>query len=531
MNNNVLLALIVKSVEDKIKSVPLPERGERGPRGPQGLDGKDFIFEEHSELFRSWTQEFALKFEHLSTEQVESLIGPKGRDGHDGRDGIDFNFENSKEDIAGIIFNLLEEMKDELKIKFADLSVDDVEQLRGPRGKSGRDGRDFNFDEHKSYFDSLKPKFSDYTEEERESLALHFHQLTEDEKASLKLRFQDLTEEDKFQIRGARGSKGQKGQQGDIGETGPQGIRGTIGPRGLQGLPGQTGPSGTNGRDGTNGSNGEHAPYITNIIVDDVNSDEIEFIFKFSDGTSIKSGPVKLPKGNNLFVGGGGLRSSDEGGTGTQGPPGADGTNGADGLSAYEIAVVNGFVGDETAWLASLVGPQGDPGLDGTDGVDGDSAYEIALANGFVGTEADWLLSLVGPTGATGATGSTGATGATGSTGSTGATGPAGPPFTRNTDQSIAADGIVTVTGNNRELIYLQGNGAARTLNTTTPLQNGTFEGQEVVLIGKSNTNTITIIHGGNVNLNGDCVLSLYGNIYLIWDHTLSIWWELSRRQ
>lgn len=32
------------------------------------------------------------------------------------------------------------------------------------------------------------------------------------------------------------------------------------------------------------------------------------------------------------------------------------------GWSAYEVAVDQGFVGDEAAWLASLVGPQGDPG-------------------------------------------------------------------------------------------------------------------------------------------------------------------------
>lgn len=35
------------------------------------------------------------------------------------------------------------------------------------------------------------------------------------------------------------------------------------------------------------------------------------------------------------------------------------GGGGADGLSAYEVAVANGFLGDEAAWLASLVGPPG----------------------------------------------------------------------------------------------------------------------------------------------------------------------------
>ncbi len=44
-----------------------------------------------------------------------------------------------------------------------------------------------------------------------------------------------------------------------------------------------------------------------------------------------------------------------EGGTG--------GTPGADGKSAYEIAVEEGFEGDETAWLASLKGDKGTPGI------------------------------------------------------------------------------------------------------------------------------------------------------------------------
>jgi hypothetical protein len=36
-----------------------------------------------------------------------------------------------------------------------------------------------------------------------------------------------------------------------------------------------------------------------------------------------------------------------------------------DGFSAYEIAVLIGFVGTEAEWLASLVGPQGEIGPKG----------------------------------------------------------------------------------------------------------------------------------------------------------------------
>ena len=107
---------------------------------------------------------------------------------------------------------------------------------------------------------------------------------------------------------------------------------------------------------------------------------------------------------------------------GPPGEPGAPGAPGEPGLSAYDLAVQAGFVGTESDWLASLVGPAGVPGepgapgedgADGSDGADGApglSAYEIALQNGFVGTEADWLASLVGPAGAPGEPG-TGGTG------------------------------------------------------------------------------------------------------------------------
>jgi hypothetical protein len=121
---------------------------------------------------------------------------------------------------------------------------------------------------------------------------------------------------------------------------------------------------------------------------------------------------------------------------GADGAPGTNGTNGTDGedgLSAYEVAVANGFVGNEAAWLASLVGADGAPGADGTngtngtngaDGADGLSAYEVAVSNGFVGDEAAWLFSLIGDDGADGAPGADGSPGADGADGADGDPGP-----------------------------------------------------------------------------------------------------------
>lgn len=49
---------------------------------------------------------------------------------------------------------------------------------------------------------------------------------------------------------------------------------------------------------------------------------------------------------------------------------GLKGDKGADGLSAYQVAVINGYQGSQTEWLASLVGDKGDKGDKGDPGKD-----------------------------------------------------------------------------------------------------------------------------------------------------------------
>jgi hypothetical protein len=75
----------------------------------------------------------------------------------------------------------------------------------------------------------------------------------------------------------------------------------------------------------------------------------------------------------------------------------------------------------------------------GAGGADGASAYEVAVANGFSGDETAWLDSLVGADGAAGATGATGATGPAGANGAAGATGPQGDPAIGNLDGGAAS--------------------------------------------------------------------------------------------
>lgn len=56
-------------------------------------------------------------------------------------------------------------------------------------------------------------------------------------------------------------------------------------------------------------------------------------------------------------------------------------------VSAYSIAVQNGFTGTEQEWLESL---KGEPGSDGK------SAYQIAVDHGYTGSEDEWISEVSG---------------------------------------------------------------------------------------------------------------------------------------
>ena len=130
--------------------------------------------------------------------------------------------------------------------------------------------------------------------------------------------------------------KGERGEKGEDGATGPIGPIGPTGERGADGLPGAKGDTGPKGDVGPKGADG-------------------------------LQGPI--------------------------GHQGLQGERGRDGKSAYEVAVANGFVGNQVQWLWSL------RGSDGARGRDGKSAYEIAEGDLYFGNEQAWLASLKGAKG------------------------------------------------------------------------------------------------------------------------------------
>jgi hypothetical protein len=182
---------------------------------------------------------------------------------------------------------------------------------------------------------------------------------------------------------------GPQGPQGVQGATGPSGATGLTGPAGAQGLPG------TNGNDGADGAVGAQGPQGI-------------------------QGPIGIT-----------------GAQGPQGPIGLTGPTGPNGRSAYEIALLNGFVGTETQWLLSLIGatgPQGNQGPAGVDGAIGPQGIQGPAGN-------DGAIGLQGPIGLTGSAGPQGPIGLTGATGPQGLQGPAG------NDGSAGPQGPIGLTG------------------------------------------------------------------------------------
>ena len=425
---------------DKGETGPQGPKGDTGAQGPQGEQGK------------------------------QGLPGADGKDGVDGKDGAD---GKSAYEVA--IANGFKGSESEwlTSLKGSDgvqgpKGEQGVQGEVGPQGLPGVDGKDGKDGaEGKSAYEiAVKNGFNGTEQEWLNSLK---------------------------GVDGVQGPKGEQGIQGVQGEQGAQGIQGEIGPQGPQG---EVGPQGEKGADGksayeiavANGFVGSESDWLASLKGESLNPEsyysKAEVDQKIADAAAgeevdlsgyakadalndkadkndvysvaaadakfatIKTVEEKLAevstikgdKGDQGEVGPQGPQGEqgiqgiqgEQGVQGPQGEAGKDGKDGASGKSAYEIAVANGFVGGEEAWLESLKGekgvdgkdgeqgpqgetgeqgPKGDPGQDGRDGVDGKdgqngkdgkdgkdgkSAYEIAQENGFTGTEAEWVESLKG---------------------------------------------------------------------------------------------------------------------------------------
>lgn len=100
---------------------------------------------------------------------------------------------------------------------------------------------------------------------------------------------------------------------------------------------------------------------------------------------------------------------------------------------------------------------------------------------------------------------------------------------TRASPTAITAGGGITADSVLRSLQFIQGSGGAVDITANPQISAGTTVGQEVVLIGRSDTNTVTLDDGTGLSLNGSCILDADNAIGLFWDGTN--WSELWRRK
>jgi hypothetical protein len=94
----------------------------------------------------------------------------------------------------------------------------------------------------------------------------------------------------------------------------------------------------------------------------------------------------------------------------------------------------------------------------------------------------------------------------------------------------IAANGFdasIITSFASANIVFAQGNGGAVNISAADQIIDGTAIGQEVKIIGRSNTNTIQMNDGNNLKLNGIAILGLNDYIQLIWDG--SDWIEQTR--
>lgn len=88
---------------------------------------------------------------------------------------------------------------------------------------------------------------------------------------------------------------------------------------------------------------------------------------------------------------------------------------------------------------------------------------------------------------------------------------------------TLAASATLTATA---PVMKVQGTPGAVTLADITA---GEKDGQLLEILGLSDVNTVTLLHGGNVSLEGDMHFGAHDSLLLRWDDTEAAWIEASR--
>lgn len=97
----------------------------------------------------------------------------------------------------------------------------------------------------------------------------------------------------------------------------------------------------------------------------------------------------------------------------------------------------------------------------------------------------------------------------------------------RASANSIVAGTGITAPSGTSQLQFVEGSGGAVDVSANPQISAGDAVGQLLILVGRSDTNTVTLEHGTGLVLNGTCVLSADSVLTLVWDSTN--WVEVNR--
>jgi len=208
VKKEIILALVTSLVDEALEKYKSEGfqiiRGPRGQRGKPGVfnidDHISTISDKIEDILNSNKDDLKLKFSDLSDEEISSLKGD---------DGKSFILEENYDFICGKLNEIFELKKDEFKISFDDLTIEEVESLRGPRGRDGKQGRPGE-------------KGSDGASVTVEELTPVIEQYVDSISDKFKFKFSDFTCEELDNLRGPRGQRGKPGKGFNLEESLPE---------------------------------------------------------------------------------------------------------------------------------------------------------------------------------------------------------------------------------------------------------------------------------------------------------------------
>ena len=375
---------------------PTGRSGVQGPTGPQGATGPRGVVGETGPTGRTGDTGATGATGSVGPTGPQGATGPTGAAGRDGATG-------PKGD----------------KMRFSELTEDEVRQLKGdvgPTGPTGATGATgpagANGEPFRIYatFESVADMVEAFDDPTIPVGGFVIISTEADNPDNGKIY---LKRADAWKyivtIVGMQGIQGPTGPRGQVGPTGATGATGSDGATGATGPTGPTGSKGVDGKDGAAGKDGPTGPTGAQGATGPQGR-----AMSYDDLTEAQKAALRGPTGRTGDIGPTGPRGID----GVTGPQGATGPTGSDGK-------------------AGPTGPTGATGAAGTspsvsakrtyDGVEiivQDATHKdvVELKDG-----KDGSTGATGPTGRAGEVGPTGPRGIEGATGPQGATGPTGP--------------------------------------------------------------------------------------------------------